>query len=247
MEYQTLYGVDAGRAAFEQEYECSFNAMLLGAMYGHDMAMLRAEDRISDTIVAEPDQYVHRAWDLGVRDDTAIFWWQNVGGQLFVLDCYSASGHGLDHYVEVIEDRHRRNGWLHGHDYVPHDAKVKEFGTGKTRVETMRTLGLSPLLVPLSTMQDGVNAVRRTLPMAVFHTRCEAGIAALEQYQREWDDENKCFKLTPLHDWTSNYADAFRYLAQAWRGAPRRDAKQPALTGWTIPPPSEPQRGRIIL
>src|SRR3546814_7623881 len=88
-----------------------------------------------------------------------------------------------------------KHGWDDGRDYVPHDARVKEWGTGRTRVETMQSLGLHPEVVPQSSKLDGINAVRRTLPLCVFHSRCEdQGIAALETYRRDWDDDKKAFK-----------------------------------------------------
>jgi hypothetical protein len=177
-EYVALYGEDAGHAMWRQEYFCDFNSALLGAFYSREMAEVRNEGRILEC-EALPDQFVHRSWDLGVRDDTSIFWFQAQGAQLIILDCYSASGAGLEHFAEVIEKREREHGWLHGSDYVPHDAKVKEWGTGRTRVETMRQMGLKPILVPLASVQDGINAVRRTLPLCVFHPRCEEGISAL--------------------------------------------------------------------
>jgi hypothetical protein len=246
-EYSSLYGADAGQAMFEQEMLCSFNAALLGTFYGREMGDVRKEGRILD-VEAMPDAYVHTAWDLGVGDDTSIWWFQAQGAQLVLLDHYAASGHGLEHYVEQIEARERDYGWRRGTAYVPHDAKVKEWGSGRTRVETMSALGLKPTLVPLASLDDGINAVRRTLPLCVFHPRCEeGGIAALEQYRREWDDDRKCFKPTPLHDWSSNPADAFRYLAQGWRPAPRKQIKAPIVRGWQIPPPTErPRRGLIL-
>jgi len=245
-EYRTLYGEDAGQAMFDQELMCSFNAAILGAMFAFEMAAVRKEDRVIECEAIE-GQPVHRAWDIGVTDDTAIFWWQMQGGQVVILDCYSASGQGLEHFVEVIERKRAEHGWIDGTDWVPHDAKVKEWGSGKTRVETMSQLGLSPMLVTWSTMQDGINAARRTLPLCIFHPRCEPALAALEQYRREWDDELKAFRLTPLHDWTSHFADAFRYLAQAWRQAPRRDVVVPLQRGWIIPPPQDAPRKRGVI
>jgi phage terminase large subunit len=85
------------------------------------------------------------------------------------------------------------------------------------------------------------------LPLCVFHPRCEAGLAALEMYKREWDSDKKCFRASPLHDWTADGADAARYMALAWKPAPLRVVKVPMLEGWRIPPPPEPQRGRIRL
>ena len=219
-EYVGLYGEDMGYSLYNQEYLCDFNAAILGAFYAREMLAIRNEGRIDATLEALTDRPVHRAWDIGVRDDTSIWWFQVVGGQVFILDCYSTNGVGIDHYAEVCEQRAAENGWISGTDFVPHDAKVKEWGTGRTRVETMQGFGLKPQLVPMAGLLDGINAVRRTLPLCVFHPRAEAGLAALEQYRREWDDDKKTFKANPLHDFTSHLADAFRYLAMAWRTIP---------------------------
>ena len=242
-EYTALYGADMGRAAYEQEYMCSFTAAILGAYYALEMADVRNEGRVLEI---EPDlnRPIHRAWDLGVRDDTAIWWYQVHGAQLLILDVMSGSGVGVEHFRDEIFKRHQERGWIHGSDYVPHDAKIKEWGSGRTRVETMQSLDLSPILVPLAGLEDGINAVRRTLPLCVFHPRCEPGLAALEQYQREWDDDKKAFRLNPLHNWTSHFADAFRYLAQGWKPEPKRVIKVVQPAGFTLPPPPiEPRRG----
>jgi hypothetical protein len=246
-EYTDLYGLDAGRAAYRQEYFCDWAAAVLGAYYAGEMAAVREEGRILD-VEADPYRPVHRAWDLGVHDDTCIWWFQAQGAQLMILDCYKASGVGLEHYAEQIALRERDYGWLSGNDYVPHDAKIKEWGSGRTRVETMRSIGLSPQLVRMATINDGINAVRRALPLSVFHPRCEdSGIRALEQYRREYDDEKKCFRASPLHDWCSDPADAFRYLALAWQQTPLRVVEEPPRRGLFIPPPPEPRRGRLLL
>lgn len=226
-EYIALYGEDLGRAQFEQEYECSFNAAILGAFYAREMVKVRSEGRIAAVEPAE-GKPVHRAWDIGVRDDTSIWWFQVVGTQVFILDCYSSSGAGVEHYAEIIEQRKAQHGWEDGIDYVPHDARVKEWGSGRTRVETMQTFKLNPRVVPQAGKLDGINAVRRTLPRCVFHPRCEeVGIPALEQYRREWDDDKKAFRATEVHDWTSHLSDAFRYLAMAWQEAPAPKAEKP--------------------
>jgi len=242
-EYRALYGDDVGRAQMRQEYYCDFQAAILGAAYAHEMAQVRDEERIAE-IEALPDQYVHRAWDLGVGDDTSIWWFQIVGGQLFILDVYSASGVGVEHYADVIDKREAEHGWRRGVDFVPHDANVKEWGTGRTRIETMRDFKLKPDRVPMASIADGINAVRRTLPLCVFHPRCEElGVAALEQYRREWDDEKKAFKASFVHDWTSHPADAFRYLSLSWRGIQHRVVEVPRREGFVIPPPADDRRG----
>lgn len=251
-EYIALYGEDLGRAQFEQEYECSFNAAILGAFYAREMVALRKEGRIAE-IEPIPGRPVHRAWDIGRRDDTSIWWFQVVGAQVFILDSYTAPHGSLEPHAEEVFRRRDEYGWKDGVDYVPHDAKVIEWGTGRTRVETMRSFGLNPELAPNASKLDGINAARQTLPRCVFHPRCETpGVAALEQYRREWDDERKTFKADAVHDWTSHLADAFRYLSLAWRKAPveapvteRQDAEQARKGKYRPPPPPEPSGTRI--
>jgi hypothetical protein len=248
-EYQDLYGEDMGRASFQQEYECSWNAAILGSFFAAEMAKVREEERISADVVADPQQLVHRAWDLGVRDDTSIWWFQpHPSGQLLILDHYASSGVGFEHYLAVIEEREAEHGWLRGTDYVPHDAKVMEMGSGRTRVETMVALGLNPTLVPKLSKEDGINAVRRTLPLCVFHPRCEeGGLTALEQYRREWDDDKKCFRASEVHDWTCHPADSFRYLSVGYKPRPPRQIRERLPRGLVIPPPKEPRRGVMVL
>lgn len=243
-EYVDLYGEDFGRAQYEQEYECSFNAAVLGAFYAREMAAVRREGRIAPI---EPDRSrpVHRAWDIGVRDDTSVWWFQVVGTQVFILDCYSQNGVGVDHFASVIHERETERGWNDPKalnegkqagsawmqrpiDFVPHDARVKEWGTGRTRVETMQSHGLNPQVVSMASKLDGINAARKTLARCVFDPRCEAnGVEALEKYRREWDEEKKTFKASEVHDWTSHLADAFRYLSMAWREIPKPKAEKP--------------------
>lgn len=249
-DYISIFGHDIGLAQFQQEYECSFNAAILGAFYAREMTNVRSEGRITDECVADPELPVHTSWDIGVRDDTSIWFFQVVGTQVFILDCYSTNGAGVDHYASFIEDKFISNGWQKGVDFVPHDARVKEWGTGRTRVETMISLGLNPQVVPQSSLLDGINAVRRTLPSAVFHPNCESGIAALEQYRREWDDNKKTFKASPLHDWSSHFADSFRYLAMSWqltKPAPKPiiEPVAPSPYHFQIKPPTRGRRSEF--
>ena len=242
-EYRSLFGPDQGQAMFDQELMCSWNAAVLGSFYANEMQQVRLEQRIVE-LEHEPDILVHRAWDLGMRDDTSVWWFQIVGAQIYILDHLATSGVSVEWFAEEIEKRRHKYGWLDGNDYVPHDAKVREWGTGRTRVETMQRLGLNPMLVRNATVEDGRNAVRRTLPLCVFHSRTEeTGVNALEQYRREWDDEKKAFRASHVHDWTSHPADAFRYLSLAWETAPRREPVVVKDTGWHIPPPAEDRKG----
>jgi hypothetical protein len=242
-----LYGIDQGTALYRQEMLCDWQASVLGSFYAREMADVRSEGRVTP-IEPPAGTPVSRAWDLGVGHSTSIWFFCVVGSQLYILDHYVGSGVGFEHYAEHIERLYTKRGWTHGTDFVPHDAKVREMGTGRTRVETMARLGLSPQLAPDASLDDGRNAVRRTLPLCVFHPRCDEGdlpgLGGLEQYRREWDDEKKTFKKSAVEDWTTDIADSFRYLSLSWRQAPLREIKLPAPEGWHIPPPDDtPRRG----
>lgn len=198
---------------FAQEFECSFEAAILGAYYGKEIADAEREGRVHDVAV-EPLLPVHTAWDLGMGDSTAIWFFQVAGNEIRIVDHYENHGQPLSHYASVIKAKEYRPGT----DWVPHDAKVRSLETGRTRVETMFSLSLNPQVVPDHKVMDGINAVRLTLPQCHFdRVNTRLGLEALRQYRTEYDEKVKAYKNAPRHDWTSHTADAFRYLAMAWR------------------------------
>jgi hypothetical protein len=200
-----------------QEYECSFEAAILGAFFGTEMRL--AEPRINERVVFEPGYPVHTAWDLGYRDDTAIWWYQVVGGEVRVIDFYAVSGADIRAIAEVVVNK----GYQYGKHYLPHDARAKSLQTGRSIVEQLADhLGINHLsVVPNIGLQDGIQAIRQMLPRTWFNSvKCGDGIEALRQYQREYDEDKKAFRASPRHDWTSHPADAFRMLAVAWRAEP---------------------------
>jgi hypothetical protein len=158
-------------------------------------------------------------------------------------------GVGLDHYAEYIEKLYAKRGWKHGADFV-RDAKVRVALAG--RASRLYRRSACARFAPDATLEDGRNAVRRTLPLCVFHPRCDdgdlPGLGGLERHRREWDDEKKTFKKNAVEDWTSDIADSFRYLSLSWRLAPLPEVKAPPMTGWRIPPPDDtPRRGIQLL
>lgn len=234
-EYHSMFGVDQGDALIEQEYYCSFTAAILGAYWGRELGQAEAEGRIRD-VPYEEQLPVHTAWDLGVGDSTAIWFFQVHGPNVRVIDHYEADGYGVEHYVQVLASKP----YKYGHDYVPHDAKVREWtnsgpdGKAKTRIETLLELGRRPRLVPAHNLEDGINAARRTLARCYFdQEKCADGLEALRQYRREWDEDLRVFRNTPKHDWTSHSADSFRYLAMAWQAL----APEKPKTATIIEPP----------
>lgn len=209
---------------YEQEFECSFEAAILGAFFGREIAEAERAGRITE-VPYEPELPVHTVWDLGIGDATAIWFFQVVGQEIRVIDHYENVGHGLKHYATELDSRP----YEYGLDYVPHDARVKELGTGRTRVETLIGLGRKPQLVPNHKIMDGINAARITIPVCWFdRDKCSDGLEALRQYRAEFDEKLRTFKDAPRHDWASHSADAFRYLAMAYREmAPAPEPKAP--------------------
>lgn len=207
------FGDVFGTAMCEQEYRCSFDAAVLGAYFSKEMADADREGRICD-LMADPSQPVHVAWDLGVKDSTAIWFFQVLAGGLQVIDYYENAGVGAEHYVEVLKER----GYPYGFDWLPHDAKVREWGSGRTRVETLESMGRKCRLVPDHSLMDGINAARRTIKACRFDSeRCERGLDALRQYHADYNEETRTLAKIPVHDWSSHGADAFRYMAMAWQ------------------------------
>jgi hypothetical protein len=195
---------------YAQEFECSFEAAIVGAYYGKLMRQAEEDKRIAG-VPYEPVAQVWTAWDLGIRDATAIWFAQVVGREIRLIDYYEATGADLGHYVREIVGKP----YLYAGHIVPHDAQAKELGTGKSRLEVLESLGLKNITVaPMHRVEDGINAARTIIPRSWFDAKkCSRGIDALKLYRAEYDDKLQSLKPRPVHDWASHAADAFRYLA----------------------------------
>ena len=197
----------------QQEFYCSFDAPLVGSYYGSLMAKALAEERIKN-VPYEPRLEVHTAWDLGMGDSTAIIWFQQFGNEYRIIDYYENQGEGIPHYVKVVRDKD----YVYGKHIAPHDIKVREMGTGKSRFEVSRDLGLRFDICPNIQIDDGIEAARSIIPRCYFdEKKCSILVEALRQYRKDYDEKNKVYKNRPLHDWSSHGSDAFRYLALGTR------------------------------
>ncbi|MGZ6253743.1 MAG: terminase large subunit domain-containing protein, partial [Candidatus Binataceae bacterium] len=181
---------------YAQEFECSFAAANAGAYYGREMTAAEAEGRIA-RVPWEPTLPVTTAWDLGIDDATAIWFVQAAGREIRVIDYYESSGAALSHYAAVL----RNKPYVYGQHLLPHDASVKELGTGLSRIEVLQSLGLNPTVVPAQRVEDGINAVRVMLPRCWFDAeKCARGINCLREYAREWVDKLETWRASPRHD-----------------------------------------------
>jgi len=214
------------------EWECDFESAILGAFYGKEMRQLTDQDRILD-IAYDPMFPVHTAWDLGYSDDTAIWWFQVVHGEIRCLDYHSSNGQPVAFYTGIIASREAERGYVYGTHYLPHDARAKTLASNRSIIEQLSDkIALKSMkIVPMLSLQDGIQATRLALTRAWFDHKCEDGIECLRQYQREYDEDKKVFRDKPRHDWTSHGADAFRMLSIAWKEEAKLPHKDDAIKG----------------
>jgi len=214
LEYQAIYGHDFGMAYFEQEYFCSFSGAMMGAIFGGEMNRAERDGRIC-TLEVDRKFPVHTAWDLGRAINNPIWCFQVLPGEPGprIVDFYRPESDDLEEWCKWLDGK-----GYNGNDYVPHDAAHTEWGTRRTRVETLKLLGRKPKRIAKVSVAEGINAGNRTIRVARFdRDRCELGIDGLKNYRREWDDELKTFRENPVKDWSEHIGSAWRYLALAWQ------------------------------
>jgi len=199
---------------YDHIWEGAFLTHHEGAYYSLEMRDANAQGRIT-AVPYETISPVITAWDLGIGDTTAIWFAQMIGPETRLIDHYEASGVGLDHYVRVLQQK----GYIYDQHILPHDVRVRELGSGKSRLETLQSLGLNNIqIAPQLNVDDGIQASRSLLATCWFDAeKCAHGVDALRAYHREYDDNNRVWKGRPSHDWSSHSADAFRYLAVGYK------------------------------
>ncbi len=199
---------EMGEDKYLQEFECSFSAAVEGSYFGQIINDLEAKSRIT-TIDRDDLCKSFVAWDLGMGDSTCLWVAQLAGKEVRLIDCIENHGVGLDWYVSWL----RENKYEGFAQILPHDVEVRELGTGKSRKEVLNESGLEITVAPRLSVADGIQAVRRLLPRCWFDHKTKAGLDALRNYRREYNEKQQVFYDKPLHDWSSHYSDAFRYLA----------------------------------
>jgi len=200
---------EMGEDKYRQEFECSFDAAVEGSYYGTILNELEDKKHMQE-IPREEISRTFTAWDLGMGDSTSIWVAQLVGTEVRLIDYYENHGVGLDHYVKWIKD----NDYLKAEHILPHDVRVRELGTGKSRLEMLEEAGLEVKIAPRMGLDDGIQAVRRLLPRCWFNVpKVQTGLNCLRNYRRDYDEKRKIFYERPLHDWSSHGSDSFRYLA----------------------------------
>ena len=213
---------------YEQEFECSFEAAILGAYYGKELRQCEQAGRVT-SVEYDPNIPVYTAWDLGYHDDTAIWFYQVTHTEIHCIDYYAASGLSIEDYAKAVNTR----GYRYEKHWLPHDARAKTLASGgRSIIEQLIPLlgGAGKLaIVPSLSVQDGIQAVRFMMPRVWFdRENCGDAVEILKQYQREYDEDKKVFREKPRHDSSSHCADAFRMLALSWKeNKPKKPEKEP--------------------
>ena len=210
-----LHDIERERASGEmsddliqQEYHCSFDMGVEGSYYSKYIDRMRLKGQVG-VVSWEPSFKVMTAWDLGTRDSTCIIFFQCIGQTVRIIDCYDKNKEGLEHYVKVLESKP----YSYGKHIFPHDIRVLELGSGITRVEKLRQLGIKVTIADDISIVDGIETVRSTFgKLWIDEKQCAPLIKAIENYRQEYDAKRKVYKSMPLHDNNSHYSDALRYL-----------------------------------
>ena len=200
-------------AQYQQEMECSFEAAVQGTYYADLIDKAEKKGMVGHWNY-DPTEHVNVATDLGFTDSTAMWFWQNTPTGPVMIDYEEDAGKKLSHYTNLLDSKP----YDYDSIYLPHDAKAGNFQTGRSTVEQFlahyQDSGIQCRLVPKLKVQHGIEAARKILPLCRFNqTSCYDGIEALRAYRRSWNELTKAFGKTPVHDWSSNGADAFRYFA----------------------------------
>lgn len=211
---------------YDQEYECSFEAAILGAYFGKEMAIAEREGRIGN-VPYDPELPTYTAWDLGKGANMPVWIWQRTRHGPNVIDFVEGvHSDGVPQVLKKVRDK----GYPIEAHYVPPDARTTDIGSGRSRIEQIILNDeATPRIVPDLKIDDRIAAARLTLPLTRFDAvRCKDGLEALRQYKADYDEVLKVFRDQPLKNWASHPADAFQCLAGAWRSLePPPPAKEP--------------------
>ena len=212
-EYDEIFRKDGNDALYQQEYMCSFDVPIQGAYYATQLLLADNEGRIT-SVPYDANTPVHTAWDLGMDDSMSIWFFQIANQEIHFIDYYESSGEGINYYIKYLRDKN----YVYGRHFAPHDIAVRELGTGKSRLEVAKSLGIQFEVGKALAIEDGIQAVRNVLGRCWFDKeKCDRGLSALRSYHKEWDEDNQVFKNRPEHDWASHGADSFRTFGVGYR------------------------------
>jgi phage terminase large subunit len=212
LELERLADLEKRPDSYGHVWEGDFNLILDGAYFGRELRNARNEGRVK-AVPVDRNYPVHTAMDLGKANNNPVFCFQVIGDTPKIVDFYTPETEDLRDWVRWLDSR-----GYNGNDYVPHDIMVTEWGSDRTRIEILRSLGRKPRRIPRVSVADGLQAGRETINVAEFDAeRCAIGLHGLENYRREWDEDLKTWKPHPVKDFAEHIGSAWRYLGLSWR------------------------------
>jgi phage terminase large subunit len=198
---------------YEQEFECSFEAAIHGAVYAKELKRVRAAGRIRK-VPYDSTRLVETFWDLGRGDPTSIWFYQNIAGEKRFIDYFEDHGETITYYLSILRSR----GYQYDTLWLPHDAEHKHMETDKSVADICRANNFKVRIVPNLPLAEGINAARLLLATCYFdEEKCAPGIEGLQSYRWDFNERLEELKSVPVHDWASHPADGFRYAAVAER------------------------------
>lgn len=207
-------GAAVGNALFEQEFLSNWDSAVVGAIFGQEIKDIYDSGRALP-LAYDPRFPVDTSWDLGVADTNVILFWQTVGNYERLIDWYSSSDVGIDHYAEVLASKR----YFYRHHIGPHDIANREWGlNGMTRLDHARSLGIHFERMPNIAKADSIAAASQLLRRMQINVHdqkpddrfgdCSFILEALKNYRFKYDEKLRIMSKNPVHDWTSHYADA---------------------------------------
>jgi len=215
-------------------WEGQLKILAQGAIFGKQVLKAREEGRICK-IPVTANSPVYTFWDLGRNDHTAIWFMQNIGKEYRMIDYYENRLQDIEHYCRVVcgratddemkdagiteMDNKRRQAYIYGEHYMPHDVEAQPLGLKQTRKQQFIEGGVKPINVVtrIANKNDAIELGRQIFPEVWFDTeRCDRGNECLANYRYQYNDDKDTHNLAPHHDWASNGADAFMQFAQGF-------------------------------
>lgn len=194
----------------QQEYYCSWEAGIPGAYFSQQIIKLREDNRLRP-VPWQPQVLVDTWWDLGMDDSMSIIFTQDIGREVHLIDYCENSGEGMPHYAKLMKDKP----YVYGRHTAPHDIKVKEMGSGRSRLEAARNLGIKfDIAKKPRYKEDSIESARSFFNSVwIDNSKCSRLMDCLENYRKEYDDRTGTFKEHPVRDWSCHGSDAFQVLA----------------------------------
>lgn len=211
--YQKWLSLNKDWEMLQREYpttpEEAFTAIVKGVIYSEQLAQAR-KNRIK-LIPYDPMIPVHTVWDLGVGPNMAIGFYQHVGNNVHMIDYWEGTEkEGLPQAIKQVKDKP----YVYGKHFAPHDIGAVDQGTGKTRLETARSLGINFETIPSQSVDEGIHAGKLVFArLWISIPTCQLWLDGMQTYQWEWDEKRGVYKNKPYHNKASHKGDVHRYMA----------------------------------